>query len=191
MIYKESLAKAVALDARLANPLFLNDLVVFATLDGRLLIMDSRKKIVLRDVAISNKALFNNVLFLDVLDNTLIAATASKVISIDPKQINNLNIDVKDVIYKNNKVYVFTKSGKVLLCSENLKKLKEIKFPYALFSSVFENGKLYVVEKQGYLIEIEPDLSSYRVLKMPNEIENSLFATGNKIYFDTHILDIK
>jgi hypothetical protein len=191
MIYKEALVRAVALDARLANPKFLNDLVVFPTLDGRLLIMDSRKKIVLRDVAISNKALFNNVLFLDVLDNTLIAATASKVISIDPKQINNLNIDVKDIIYKNHKVYVFTKSGKVLLCDENLKKLKEIQFPHALFSAVFENGKLYIVEKKGYLIEIEPDLSSYRVLKMPDEIENSLFATGNKIYFDSHILDIK
>ena len=191
MIYKEPLSHAVALDARLANPLFLNDLVVFATLDGRLLIMDSTKKVVLRDVAISNKTLFNNVIFLDVNDNTLVAATASKIISINPKTINNLNIDVKDLIYKNHKVYVFTKSGKVVLLDDSLKKIKEIKFPYALFSAVFEGDKLYAVEKKGYLIEIEKDLSSYRVVQMPDEIISSLFGHDNKIYFDNHIITIK
>jgi len=191
MIYKEPLSHAVALDARLANPLFLNDLVVFATLDGRLLIMDSTKKVVLRDVAISNKTLFNNVMFLDVNDNTLVAATASKIISINPKTINNLNIDVKDLIYKNHKVYVFTKSGKVVLLDDSLKKIKEIKFPYALFSAVFEGDKLYAVEKKGYLIEIEKDLSSYRVVKIPDEIESSLFGHDNSIYFDNHIINIK
>jgi hypothetical protein len=191
MIYKEPLSHAVALDARLANPLFLNDLVVFATLDGRLLIMDSTKKVVLRDVAISNKTLFNNVMFLDVNDNTLVAATASKIISINPKTINNLSIDVKDIIYKNHKVYVFTKSGKVVLLDDSLKKIKEIKFPYALFSAVFEGDRLYAVEKKGYLIEIEKDLSSYRVVKLPDEIESSLFGHDNSIYFDNHIITIK
>ena len=191
MIYKEPLASAVALDARLANPVFLNDLVVFATLDGRLLIMDSTKKVVLRDVAISNKALFNNVMFLNVQNNILIAATSSKIIAIDPKSINNISIDVKDIIYKNRKIYVFTKSGRVVMLDEKLKKLKDIKFQHALFSSVFDADKLYAVERKGYLLEIENDLSSYRVLKMPDEIKSSLFASGNRIYFDDKYIDIK
>lgn len=191
MIYKEPLAHAVALDARLANPIFLNDLVVFATLDGRLLIMDSTKKIVLRDVSISNKALFNNVMFLNVQNNILIAATSSKIISIDPKSINSISIDVKDIIYKDHKIYVFTKSGRVVLLNESLKKQKEIKFPYALFSAVFEGDKLYAVERKGYLLEIENDLSSYRVRKMPDEIKSSLFAHDNRIYFDDKYIDIE
>ncbi len=191
MIYKEPLASVVAVDARLANPVFLNDLVVFATLDGRLLIMDSTKKVVLRDVAISNKALFNNVMFLNVQNNILIAATSSKIIAIDPKSINNISIDVKDIIYKNRKVYVFTKSGRVVMLDEKLKKLKELKFQYALFSSVFDSDKLYAVERKGYLLEIENDLSSYRVIKMPDEIKSSLFVSGNRIYFDDKYIDIK
>lgn len=191
MIYKEPLAHAVALDARLANPIFLNDLVVFATLDGRLLIMDSTKKIVLRDVSISDKVLFNNVMFLEVQNNILIAATSSKIIAINPKSINNLSIDVKDIIYKDRKIYVFTKSGRVIQLNESLQKQNEIKFPYALFSAVFEGDKLYAVERKGYLLEIENDLSSFEVKKMPDEIENSLFAHDNRIYFDDKYIDIK
>jgi hypothetical protein len=191
MIYKEPLSHAVALDARLANPLFLNDLVVFATLDGRLLIMDSTKKVVLRDVAISNKALFNNVIFLGVQNNILIAATSSKIISINPKSINNIPMDVKDIIYKNHKVYVFTKSGRVVLLNDSLKKQKEIKFPYALFSAVFDGDKLYAVERRGFLLEIENDLSSYKVKEMPEQIKSSLFASANKIYFNDKYIDIK
>jgi len=191
MVYKEPLSRAVALDARVANPLFLNDLVVFPTLDGRLLIMDSTKKIVLRDVAISNKALFNNVIFLGVENNILIAATSSKIISINPKSINNKNMDVKDIIYKNSKVYVFRKSGRITMLDDSLKKLNEIKLPYAIFSAVFDNDKLYAVEKKGYLIEIENDLSSYRVYKLPQEIESSLFAQGKRIYFSDKYIDIQ
>ena len=192
LIYKESLAHALAVDARVANPIFLNDLVIFATLDGRLLIMDAVKNMVLRDVAISNKELFNNVIFLEVSDNTLIAATSSKIISVDPKTIHNIDINVKDIIYQDNKVYVFTKSGHVILLDEILKKQKEIKFPFAQFLAVSSfKDKLYAVLKRGYLIEIEKDLSSYKVLKMPDEIKGSLFASGNKIYYDNHYIDLK
>lgn len=191
MIYKEPLARAVALDARLANPIFLNDLVVFATLDGRLLIMDSTKKVVLRDVAISDKELFNNVMFLQVIGNNLIAATSSKVIAIDPKAINHFDLDVRDILYEKNRIYVFTKSGHIVLLNEKLEKQKEIKFEYALFSAVFANEKLYAVEKRGYLLEIEKDLSSFKVVQMPDPIESSLFAYDKKIYFDNYFIDVK
>ncbi len=192
LIYKEPLAHVLAFDSRLANPLFLNDMVVFATLDGRLLFMDLNKKVVLRDVAISNREFFNNVIFLDVFDNTLIAATSSKIISINPDTINSVNVDVKDIIYNDHKVYVFTKSGKVILFDEMLKKQKEMKFKDAHILAVFEtDDRLFGVEKNGYLIEIKKDLSSYRVIKIPTKIEESLFAYDGKIYFDDRYIEIE
>ncbi len=191
MIYKEPLARAVALDARLANPIFLNDLVVFATLDGRLLIMDSTKKVVLRDVAISDKELFNNVMFLKVIGNNLIAATSSKIIKIDPKAINHIDIAVRDILYEKNKIYVFTKNGRLVLLNEKLEVQKEMKFDHALFSAVFSGDKLYAVERRGYLLTIEKDLSDFTVAKMPDEIENSLFAYDKKIYFDDQFIDLQ
>jgi hypothetical protein len=193
LIYKEPLATMIAQDARLANPIFINDLVVFATLDGRLLFMNSKEKVILRDVAISNRKLFNNVIFLQIDDNgrNLVAATSSKVILINPKSIFNKNIDIRDVIYSNEKIYIFSKSGSIVQLDEKLEVVKEIKFPYAIFSSVFQNDKLYAVEKRGFLLEIENDLSSFKVIELPDEIDKSVFATKDKIYFDTHIVDIK
>ncbi len=191
MIYKESLTRVSALDARLANPIFLNDLIVIATLDGRLLIIDSVKKVVLRDVAISNKELFNNVIFLQYANNTIVAATSSKVISINPKTIETFNASVRDVIYEDKEVFVFTKDGRVVLLNDKLEMQKELKFQYAVFSAISYGNKLYAVEKNGYLIEIEKDLSSYKVLKLPDEVDYSLFASGNKIYFDDKYIEIK
>jgi len=191
LIYKESLTRVSALDARLANPIFLNDLIVIATLDGRLLIIDAEKKVILRDVAISDKALFNNVIFLQYTNDTIVAATSSKVISINPKTIETFNASIRDVIYDDKKVFVFTKDGRVVLLDDKLKMQKELKFQYAVFSAVSEGDKLYIIEKNGYLIEIEKDLSSYKVLKLPDEVDYSLFAYGNKIYFDDKYIELK
>ena len=45
---------------RISDPIFLNDLIVFPSLDGRLLVMDINQKRILRDIAISDKRIFNN-----------------------------------------------------------------------------------------------------------------------------------
>ncbi len=190
-LYSESLEPTFANDARLANPLFLNDLVIFPTLDGRLLIMDSTKKVILRDVSISNKELFNNVIFLEEKNNILVAATATKVISINPKTINTKRIDVKDILYDNNALYIFTKTGKVLLTDVNLNVKKELKFPFAMFSAVMGTDKLYVVEKSGYLIEIDKNLENTKVYELPSEINKPLFVFKNRLFFGQHFLKIK
>lgn len=190
-LYSEALEPTFANDSRLANPIFLNDLVIFPTLDGRLLIMDSVKKIILRDVAISDKELFNNVLFLDEKNNVLVAATATKVIAINPKNINTKRIDVKDILYDTNALYIFTKTGKILLTDLNLDVKKEIKFPFAMFSAVMGTDKLYVVEKSGYLIEIDKNLESSKVYELPSEINKPLFTFKNRLFFGQHFIKIK
>ncbi len=189
--YKQSLSQVLTIDARAANPIFLDNLLLFATLDGRVLIMSLDNKTVVRDVSISNKEFFNNVIFLDNFEDTLVAATASKIISVNKRQNNTLNLDIKDIVYQDKNIYVFTKNGEVILLDESLKKEKELKFTFGHFVGVALGEKLYVVEKRGYLIEIEKDLSSYRVLKLPNEVDGSLFFDKNKIYFDNYYIEIK
>ncbi|HIP46517.1 MAG TPA: hypothetical protein EYG95_03040 [Campylobacterales bacterium] len=190
-LYSEALEPTFANDSRLANPVFLNDLVIFPTLDGRLLIMDSVKKVILRDVAISDKELFNNVIFLDEMNNVLVAATATKVIAINPKNINTKRIDVKDILYDTNALYIFTKTGRILLTDLNLNVKKEIKFPFAMFSAVTGTDKLYVVEKSGYLIEVDKNLESSKVYELPSEINRPLFTFKNRLFFGQHFLKIK
>ncbi len=191
MIYKEPLPPAPALDARMANPVFLNDLIVFPSLDGRLLVMQSDKKVVLRDIAISDKPLFNNVIYLKVIDNTMIAATGSKVISINPRTIQTMVVGVKDVIYVPEGVYLFTKSGKVIWADSSLRIKRELKFPFAIFSAVSLGKNLYGVEKNGYLIRIDKRLQNFQVYQLPEKIETEVFAYDDHLYFDDRYIVVK
>ncbi len=183
LLYKEKLHESIAVDSRVANPLFLNDLIIYPTLDGRLLIMDRNRKLVIRDIAISDRELFNNVIFIGVIGNTLITATNSKVVSITPTIIKNYRAGIKDIVLANGRVYLFTKEGKVIMLTKNLQKINELYIPYAIFSGAFEhNGYLYAVEKNGYLIKIQPDLSSYIVKKLPQEIDTPIFISKDRLY---------
>ncbi len=190
--YREALGKVIAIDARAANPVFINDLIVFPTLDGRLLIMDSNKKVVLRDVAISDKELFNNVIFLEVHGNILVAATASKVIVITPKNIYTYSADIKDILYVGHDIYLFSKSGKVIHLNERLQKVEESDFEFANFVAVAEmNGKLYGVEKNGYLIEMDRQLGNVKVRALDDEVEAPVLIAGDKLYIGDKEITLK
>ncbi len=190
-LYAEALEPTFANDARLANPLFLNDLIIFPTLDGRLLVMDGRKKVILRDVAISDKELFNNVIFLEERNDILVAATASKVIVINPRTIKTMRIDVKDIIYDKQAVYIFTKTGKVILTDLDLKVLKEKKFPFAMFSAVMRAKKIYAVEKSGYVIEMDKNLENVKVHALQNEISKPVFAFRDRLFLGSEFIKLK
>ncbi len=191
-IYREAPGKVVAIDARAANPVFINDLIVFPTLDGRLLIMDSKTKTVLRDVALSDKPLFNNVIFLEVHDNILVAATATKVLVITPRNIYTYSADVKDILYVGHDIYLFTKGGKVIHLNEKLQKVEEHDFEFANFVAVAEmNGKLYGVEKNGYLIEMDRSLGSVRVKALNEKVEAPVLIAKDKLYIGDRVISLQ
>ncbi len=171
------------LDSRIAAPYFLSDLIVFPTLDGKLVIVDAQSKKPIRDIVVSNDKFFGNIIYLQILGDRLVAATKSKVVSISPKSISFLEKDVKDVIVLENRIYVFTKDGQVLLTDADLKVLKERKFPFATFSGTIYGSYVYMIEKGGYLIATDLDLTSTNIYKLPDEIESHMFTTADTFYY--------
>jgi hypothetical protein len=171
------------LDSRIASPYFLGDLVVFPTLDGKLFIVDEQTKKPIRDIVVSNDKFFGNIIYLQVLGDRLVAATKSKVVSISPKSINFLEKEVKDVIVLENRIFVFTKDGQVILTDADLKVLKERKFPFATFSGTIHGAYIYMIEKGGYLIASDLELVSTNIYKLPDEIETHMFTTGDTFYY--------
>ena len=178
------------LDSRIASPYFLGDLIVFPTLDGKLVIVDEQTKKPIRDVVVSNEKFFGNIIYLQVLGDRLVAATKSKVVSISPKSINFLETDVKDVIVLENRIFVFTKDGKVMLCSADLKVLKERKFQFATFAGTIYGDFIYMIEKGGYVIATDLDLVSTNVYKLPDEIESHVFTTNDTLYYKNHFFKL-
>ncbi len=182
--FSKKLDDAYAFDARIVAPYFLGKLIVYPTLDGRLVIIDSLTFNVVRDIVVSSKPYFNNIIFMDVLDNRLLAATGSRIISIDPQSVSFMNIGVKDIVFLGERVFIFTKDGKIILANAKLKKLKEKKFKFANFSTAIYGQFIYVIEKNGYLIATDKDLITTNVYKLPNAIDSLMFTTSDTLYYD-------
>ena len=179
-----------ALDSRIAAPYFLGDLIIFPTLDGKLIIVDAQTKKPIRDVVVSNEKFFGNIIYLQVLGDRLVAATKSKVVSISPKSIHFLETDVRDVIVLKNRIFVFTKDGKVILTDANLNVLKDRKFTFATFTGTIYGNFIYMIEKGGYVIATDIDLISTNVYKLPDEIESNVFTTEDTLYYKNHFFKL-
>ncbi|MDR0579874.1 MAG: PQQ-like beta-propeller repeat protein [Campylobacteraceae bacterium] len=182
-IFQKKMDAMPAIDSRIAAPYFLGSLVIFPTLDGKLTIVDRNNGTLVRNVVVSGEREFNNIIFLDVIDDRMFASTAKRIIGIKPDGINYIDEEIKDAIVAEDRVFIFTKDGRVILADLDLKILSEQKFSFAIFSAVAAKNKLYIIEKRGYLIKSDLDLKNFEIFKLPFDVEDSLFVTDSKIYY--------
>jgi len=186
ILYKKSGDKVYAHDSKIAAPYFLTSLVIFPTLDGKLLIVDSKNYKLLRDVVVKSEKFFSNIIYLDVIGDRLVAATKQRVVSINPKSMAFLDKDVKDVIILKNRVLVFTKDGKVILTDADLKVLKSKKFKFAAFVGAIHGEFIYVVERGGFLIATDLDLISTNIYELPDAVKSFVFTSNDKLFYKNH-----
>lgn len=191
VLFKQKNDSAFAVDSKIAAPYFLNELVIFPTFDGKLLVVDSMEKRIVKDVVVSSEKNFNNVIFFDIIDNKLVAATPTKVVSINPKFANFLEAEIADIIFVKDGIYVFTKDGRIILTDTDLRVVKEKKFPFARFVGVIHGKYIYAVEKEGYLIATDMNLATSNIFKfsapfygLPSDFEGFLFTSGDSIFYD-------
>jgi len=181
----------LAVDSRIVNPYFMNDLVLFLTLDGKVVIVNSKLKKKLRTIIVSSEDNFNNIIYFNVIDSRLIAVTASKILSLGEKEIR-VNYEVRNVIYDGKNIFITTKQGEVISLTPNLQVNAKVKFPFAHFLGMISyKDKLYLLEKEGYMIELTKDLLTYTVHEV--EIEDGYVFVANKKFFvdDEYISVVK
>jgi len=158
-------------------------LIIFPSLDGKLIIVGAKSGKIIKNVVVGDEKFFGNIIYLNVLGNRLVAATKKRVISINPKSMGILDVDVKDVVVHKNRIFVFTKDGTVILCDADLKVLKRKKFPFAVFAGAIYGNFIYMIERGGYLIASDADLISTNVYKMPENIDSFLYFTKDNLYY--------
>jgi len=186
LLYQKSGDTVYAHDSKIAAPYFLTTLLVYPTLDGKLLIVDLKTNKLLRDVIVKSEKFFSNVIYLDVIGDRLVAATKQRVVSINPKTMAFLDKEVKDVIILKNRVLVFTKDGNVILTDADLKVLKTKKFKFASFVGTIHGEFVYIVERAGFLIATDIDLISSNIYELPDDIESYVFTTDDKLFYKDH-----
>ena len=193
-----------------ANPIFYNDLILFPLINGNVAVVDLNKKVFIRNLIISQNSINDNVIYLKIVNNKLFMATPHNLILFNPNFLIHYKDDIKYVVNLDNYLYVFTIDGRIIKFDLNLKKIKEIKLPYASFSLPgICRGKIYTVEEENYLIQIDKNLN-YKVYKKISgnydinpgkdvyhfykgyfDVDKPLKIQGCKIYNDNKVFNIE
>ena len=180
LLMKEQGGKVITTDYRIVNPYFMKELVIFPTLDGKVVIINTALKKKLRTIMVSSEDNFNNIIFFDVIDNKIIAATGSKMFSLSQKEIR-VNFEPRDIVVDGNTLYLTTKQGEVLAVTPDLQIISKIKFPFAHFyGMISHNDRLYLLEKEGYLIVLDKDMYNYTVHKV--DLPDGFIFTAEKAF---------
>ncbi|BCD60106.1 MULTISPECIES: PQQ-binding-like beta-propeller repeat protein [unclassified Nitratiruptor] len=184
VLYSSRQKPAIANDTKIANPYFLGKLVIFPTLDGKLVVVDPERKKELRTIIVGTHENFNNVIFLNVIDDKLIAATPNRIISVTPQFTNALDLELSDVVYVKNRVYLLAKDGTITLTDPSLNVLKQRKYNFAHYTGAIYGQYLYIIERGGYIIALDKDLRASNIFEFPSKIEEYIFTAKDKVFYD-------
>jgi hypothetical protein len=190
LLFKEQGHPPLIVDSRIVSPYFMNDLVLFLTLDGKIVIVNASLKKKLRTIIVSSQEHFNNIIYFNVVDDKLISATGHTLLSMAQKEIR-VNHEIRSIVYDGANIFIATKQGEIISLTSDLELNTKVKFPFAHFLGlIHHNDKIYALEKEGYLIELNKDLLSYEIYEADVE-EGYLFSGTNNFYMDDVYLSLE
>lgn len=186
---KQKLSNTVAGD--FAKPLFFDDILVYPTLDGKIMIVDIEKKRELREFIVSSEKFFNNVIYLERIGQKIIAATKYSLLMITPKNTYDFKASINAVTATDTSIYVVTVDGRIVELDDTLEVRNERKFPFAGLVSVTLSGEnLYAVERSGYLIKTDKNLDGFTLYELGDNVENFLFISNEKLYYKSRFITL-
>ena len=173
----------LVVDTKIVNPYFLNDLVLFLTLDGKIIIVNSKEKKILRTIIVSSADNFDNITAFNVINNNLLAATGYKILSLEDKEIRE-PYEIRTMKYDpQDGIYIATKDGTVYNLTSSLQVKAKMKFPFAHFlGMILTDKRVYLLETQGYIIALPKDLSSFELYNAKIDSESYIY-TGDKAFY--------
>lgn len=182
--------RTYAIDTRAASPMFIENLVVMPMLDGKLIIVNIADTENAKVVYISSEPAFNNVIHLSRMDNTMVAATPKRVITLGTEGKLEYRANISEVAVDKNRIYLFTKEGKIVALSSHLEVLGTTKFKFAHYAvgTVF-NGRVYALDQQGSLIVLNKDFSKSKIYDL-GAVGEPAFITGTKLYKDGKVIEL-
>ena len=190
LLMKEKVTETLAIDSRIASPYFVGGVVIFPTLDGKIIIINPATKKRLRTTIVSSEDNFNNILYFNIIDQKVVAATAYKLISMDKKEAR-VNYEIRNVAFNGENLFVATKQGEVISLTPELQLNAKLKFPFAHFLGLIaKDDKVYILEKEGYMIVASKDLSTYTIHSVSLD-EGFVFVTDKGFFVNDELISIE
>lgn len=195
-VFSQKGSAVLAVNQLIAAPLFLDSVVVFPTLDGRILVVSLQNYETQRNIIVSSEKFFNNIIYLQGDDVRIFAATPKKLISIVSGQQFSYQEDIKDITFANGYLYALTLEGKIAQLDHTLREVNTKKFEYASFEGMsVANNVLYTYEKNGsFIIALDLENFSHKVYQAQDTfgkmMSNKLhFYTKNIFYYNRYYFD--
>ena len=195
-VFSQKGSAVLAVNQLIAAPLFLDSVVVFPTLDGRILVVSLQNYETQRNIIVSSEKFFNNIIYLQGDDVRIFAATPKKLISIVSGQQFGYQEDIKDITFANGYLYALTLEGKIAQLDHTLREVNTKKFEYASLEGMsVANNVLYTYEKNGsFIIAIDLENFSHKVYQAQDTfgkmMSNKLhFYTKNIFYYNRYYFD--
>ncbi len=191
ILMKEYYSKSLANDTRIANPYYMGSLILFPTLDGKVIVVSAKSNKVIRTIVVDANSKFNNIIFLDVVNDTLIASSSNKVVSVGAGVVNLKEYNIRDIIAHNQDIFIATIDGQIIKTDISLNIQDRKKYKYAKFYALAYGSSLYALESQGYLINISNDFKSDKIYDFSFDNEENVIAIDNIIYHNDEYFIVK
>ncbi len=191
IIFKEYYQESIANDIRITNPLFMNNLILFPTLDGKVIVVSKSENKSVKTIVVDPDSSFNNIIYLDVLQDTLIAATNNKVIAVGTGNLNIRSYEIREIIARNANIYIATIDGQLIKLDLDLNELGSKKYKFAKFYALAFKDALYALESQGYLVKVEEDFIQDAIYDFSFSQDAKAITIGDKIYFEDSYITFK
>lgn len=191
IIFKEYYQESIANDIRITNPLFMNNLILFPTLDGKVIVVSKNENKSVKTIVVDPDSTFNNIIYLNVVQDTLIAASNNKVIAVDTGNLNVQDYEIREIITSNSHIYIATIDGQLIKLDLNLNEIASKKYKFAKFYALAFSDALYALESQGYLIKVEEDFVKDTIYDFSFSTNAKAITIGNTIYFEDNYVTFK
>jgi hypothetical protein len=189
LLVKEQGDPPVVVNSKVTAPFYKDNLVIFPTLDGKIVIVDVESKKKLRTAIISSEDNFNNAIYFNFIGNRIVTATGHKILSLAEKELR-VKYDIRVATDDGKNIFLATKQGEIVSLTPDLQLNKKVKFPFAHFLGlVVSDNKVYALEKQGYMIVLSKDLLEYSIHEVDIEEDAYIFLEDKVFYIgDEYIL---
>jgi WD40 repeat protein len=192
IVFKESYEHSFLNNINIANPYFMDNMILFPTLDGKVIVVAIDTKKIIRNLIVSSSDDIKNIIFISVVGDNLITASSDKIISIGNGTIDAKEYNISSIVTTEKYIYITTVDGRIIKLDVSLNKVLSKKYKFAKFvSMLYHDGYVYALEAQGYIVAIDDDFSQDYIYSF--DFDNTKYTTviNDTIYFEDKYLEIK
>ena len=178
-------------DTRISMPVFLDKIILFPTLDGKVIVVDKVSFKTLKTLTIDPQNEVKNIIILETINETMIAASPNKIVSIGDGNLYSKEFFIQSYIVDKEFIYIAALDGTIYKLDLKLNIVKKKKFKFAKFQALAIGESLYAVESQGFIVKLSKDFEKSTTYDFFFEEDEKVFASKNKIYIEDRLLILK